>query len=150
MPESDTDPFAGLAAVLGVAPLQVDPHRQTRKGVPEVVFAPGKSAATTLAAVRALLENQPAGRVLVSRAAPDVIDLLRAELEPAGCGITVAASGATVVVTRSDAREPVDTGGVVGLLTAALRTRLPPTKPPGWRARWAVRWCAPTTWAWPA
>ena len=118
MPDNNADPFAGLAAVLGVAPLQVDPHRQTRKGVPEVVFALGKSAATTLAAVRALLERQPAGRVLVSRAAPDVIDLLRAELEPAGCGITVAASGATVVVTRADARAPVDTGGVVGLLTA--------------------------------
>jgi NCAIR mutase (PurE)-related protein len=112
------DPFAGLAAVLGAAPLHVDPHRQTRKGVPEVVFALGKPPHLTLAAVRALLDRQTSGRVLVSRAAPDVIQLLRVELEPAGCGIAVAASGATVVVTRRDASAAPATGGVVGLLTA--------------------------------
>ena len=35
---ADLDPFAGLAGVLGVAPVQVDAHRQARKGVPEVVW----------------------------------------------------------------------------------------------------------------
>jgi pyridinium-3,5-biscarboxylic acid mononucleotide synthase len=112
------DPFAGLAAVLGAAPLQVDPHRMARKGVPEVVYALGKAPAITLAAVRALLERQPSGRVLVSRAAPEVVQLLTSELTPEGHTVLVTASGATVVVTRPDAVEPNATGGVVGLLTA--------------------------------
>ena len=37
------DPFAGLSAVLAAAPINVDPHRQRRKGVPEVVYAAGKT-----------------------------------------------------------------------------------------------------------
>jgi len=112
------DPFAGLAAVLGAAPLQVDPHRMARKGVPEIVYALGKSPAMTLAAVRALLERQPSGRVLVSRASPELVQLLQSTLEPTGCSVIEAASGATVVVTRQDAQPPIETGGVVGLLTA--------------------------------
>src|SRR6185295_16308523 len=71
---AELDPFAGLAAVLGTLPVQVDPHRQTRKGVPEVVYAAGKAPRLTLLAVRDLLEHQPAGRVLVSRASAEVID----------------------------------------------------------------------------
>jgi NCAIR mutase (PurE)-related protein len=61
-----------------------------------------------------LLERQPHGRVLVSRASDEVCALLRAEFPH----VQVAPSGATVLVTRSDAAPPVPTGGVVGLLTA--------------------------------
>src|ERR687885_2651432 len=74
------DPFAGLSAVLGAAPINVDPHRQRRKGVPEVVYAAGKPPRLVLAAVRALLDSQ--ARVLVSRVPSEVVDLLRADLEP--------------------------------------------------------------------
>src|SRR5438874_10700689 len=88
----DLDPFAGLAAVRGAASVHVDPHRQARKGVPEVVYAAGKSPRLTLAAVQALLEQQPGGRVLVSRASAEVIDVLRAELEPTGAAVHVAAN----------------------------------------------------------
>jgi NCAIR mutase (PurE)-related protein len=112
------DPFAGLAAVLSAAPLQVDPHRQARKGVPEVVLALGKSPPVTVAAVRALLERHASGRVLVSRASPEVIDLLTRDLTHDGNGVHVAPSGSTVLVTRPDAQAPTLTGGVVGLLTA--------------------------------
>jgi NCAIR mutase (PurE)-related protein len=113
----EVDPFAGLAAVLGVAPVQVDPHRQRRKGVPEVVYAAGKPPRLTLAAVRDLLSASPSGRVLVSRASVDVVDLLRAELEPDG-NTVMATSGGTVVVAREGSGQPPESGGVVGLLTA--------------------------------
>ena len=117
MPEA-LDPFAGLAAVLGAAPLHVDPHRQSRKGVPEVVLALGKPPAVTVAAVRALLQAQPSGRVLVSRASLETRQLLERELRSDGCAIAAAASDATLIVSRPDASMPPKTGGVVGLLTA--------------------------------
>ena len=114
------DPFAGLSAVLTAAPIQVDPHRQRRKGVPEVVYAAGKPPRLVLAAVRKLLEHQ--ARVLVSRASPEVFDLLQTDLEPDGGTVLRTPSGATLLVCRADAagvrENPPETGGVVGLLTA--------------------------------
>jgi NCAIR mutase (PurE)-related protein len=110
------DPFAGLSAVLGAVPIHVDAHRQARKGVPEVVFAAGKPPQLTLNAVRALLLEQPRGRVLVSRASPEAIELLRHELDAAS--VQIAPSGGTVLVVRDDAPPLPDSGGVVGLLTA--------------------------------
>ncbi|MGI9148285.1 MAG: nickel pincer cofactor biosynthesis protein LarB [Chloroflexota bacterium] len=115
---SEIDPLAGLAAVLGTLPIQVDPQRQARKGVPEVVYAAGKTPRLALASVRELLEKHPRGRVLVSRADSEVVDLLRRELEPSGATVVTAMNGATVLVTRRDASLPAETGGVVGLLTA--------------------------------
>jgi len=131
---AELDPFAGLAAVLGAAPVQVDPHRQTRKGVPEVVFAAGKPPRLTIQAVQALLEQQPRGRVLVSRASAETIDLLRQELEPTGASVLGAPSGATVLVTRRDASPPPLTGGVVGLLTAGA-SDAPSADEAAWVAR---------------
>ena len=115
---AELDPFAGLAAVLGTVPVQVDPHRQSRKGVPEVVYAAGKTPRLTLQAVRDLLAGQPTGRVLVSRASAEVIDLLRANLEPERATVIAAPGGSTVLVMRPDAAAPPLTGGVVALLTA--------------------------------
>jgi hypothetical protein len=128
------DPFAGLSAVLGAMPVHVDPHRQARKGVPEVVFAAGKPPRLTLQAVRALLAEQPRGRVLVSRASPEVIDLLRYELEPEDATVLAAPSGGTVLVTRQDAAPPPDSGGVVGLLTAGA-SDAPSADEAAWVAR---------------
>ena len=115
---AELDPFAGLAAVLGVARVQVDPHRQARKGVPEVVYASGKSPSLTLVAVRALLTGTSTGRVLVSRASTDTANLLRSELEPDGTRVVAAPDGGTVLVVRPGARPPLETGGVVAMLTA--------------------------------
>jgi pyridinium-3,5-biscarboxylic acid mononucleotide synthase len=131
---AELDPFAGLSAVLGVVPVQVDAHRQARKGVPEVVFAAGKPPRLTLQAVRALLELQPRGRVLISRAGADVVDLLRHELEPVGATVLAAPSGGTVLVTRVDAAPPPDLGGVVGLLTAGA-SDAPSADEAAWVAR---------------
>jgi hypothetical protein len=131
----ELDPFAGLAAVLGVAPVQVDPHRQARKGVPEVVYAAGKTPRLTLTAVRELLERQPAGRVLVSRATSEVVDLLRGELEPHGATVLGAPNGGTVLVTRAGASDaPVETGGVVAMLTAGA-SDAPAADEAAWVAR---------------
>jgi NCAIR mutase (PurE)-related protein len=118
VPESLVDPFAGLAAVLGAAPVQVDPMRQARKGVPEVVYAAGKSPDLTLLSVRKLLERSPTGRVLVSRASTDVARLLTDEFGPPNGNVVTPPSGGTVLVARCDACQPSETGGVVGLLTA--------------------------------
>ena len=131
---ADVDPFAGLSAVLGVSPVHVDAHRQARKGVPEVVYAAGKSPRLTLVAVRDLLERQPSGRVLVSRCAPEVVDLLRGELEPAGSAVLAAPNGGTLLVTRGDAGPPIETGGVVGLLTAGA-SDAPAADEAAWVAR---------------
>jgi NCAIR mutase (PurE)-related protein len=131
---AEVDPFAGLAAVLAATPVQVDPHRQLRKGVPEVVYAGGKPPRLTLAAVRALLERQPAGRVLVSRVASEVVTMLRVELEPEGATVLEAPSGGTVLVTRRDASPPRETGGVVGLLTAGA-SDAPTADEAAWVAR---------------
>jgi pyridinium-3,5-biscarboxylic acid mononucleotide synthase len=113
----ELDPFAGLGAVLGVAPVHVDPRRQSRKGVPEIVYAAAKAPRVTLAAVRDLLAGSPTGRVLVSRASAETLEVLRAELEPDGI-LLLATSGGTVVAARSDAPAPLETGGVVAVLTA--------------------------------
>jgi len=113
-----SDPFAGLAAVLGTAPVHVDPQRQSRKGVPEIVYAAGKPPSLTLAAVRTLLTDGPTGRVLVSRASRETTDTLRAALEPDGVSLMTSTSGETVLAVRSGAVAPVQTGGVVGVLTA--------------------------------
>jgi NCAIR mutase (PurE)-related protein len=112
----DLDPFAGLSAVLGVAPVQVDPQRQVRKGVPEIVYAAGKTASVIVTAVRQLFTQNPTGRVLVSRASAETVAFLRAELEPDGASLLV--TGGTLIVSRRGAVPPVETGGVVAVLTA--------------------------------
>lgn len=129
-----SDPFAGLAAVLGAAPVHVDPHRQSRKGVPEVVYAAGKSPALTLDAVRRLLEDGPTGRVLVSRASPETTETLRATLESAGVSLVASAGGETLLLARRDAVAPAETGGVVALLTAGA-SDAPAADEAAWIAR---------------
>ena len=74
---------------------------------------PARLPQLTVTAVRALLKDQPRGRVLVSRANPEVIDLLRQELQ--GASVLAAPSGGTVLVTRADAAPLPVPGGVVGL-----------------------------------
>jgi len=112
----ELDPFAGLGAVLGAAQVQVDPGRQARKGVPEIVYAAGKAPALTLVAVRELLARGPTGRVLVSRASAETTSQLQAEL--AADDVSMLVSGQTLLVTRRDAAPPVESGGVVAILTA--------------------------------
>ncbi len=120
--------------MLGAAGVQVDPHRQTRTGVPEVVYAAGKLPRLTVAAVRDLLEQQPTGRVLISRAPAEVVDVLRSELEPTGAKVLVAPNGGMLLVTRRDAGPPRDSGGVVAVLTAGA-SDAPAADEAAWVAR---------------
>ena len=55
----------------------VDHHRQLRRGFPEVVFAPGKTAAQVVQIVASLLSGE--GVVLVTRVPPETATALRAE-----------------------------------------------------------------------
>lgn len=119
----ERDPLAALGAVLdavGLDPTRVhaDPLRQRRKGVPEVVYAAGKAPAATLAAVVSLLRHAPPGRVLVSRASGEVVDLLKARMAATGTRVETTPDGRTVRLTRQDAPPVPTTGGVVGLLAA--------------------------------
>ena len=64
-------PFVDLGSV------RLDHHRAVRTGMPESVYAPGKSTDDLCAAVQGLLEA-PGGPVLVSRATPSQVELLTA------------------------------------------------------------------------
>jgi NCAIR mutase (PurE)-related protein len=72
--------------------------------------------------------------VLISRASPEVVDLLRTEFEVEGATVLTAPSGATVLITRADARPLPSTGGVVGLLTAGA-SDAPAADEAAWVAR---------------
>lgn len=114
------DPLAGLTAVLAAAHqgVVVDAARPSRKGVPEVVYGEGKTLEQTLAAVTALLEASPSGRVLVSRAPRGLEQALTTALKPRGVEVHLAPRGRTLRVLAAWAEPPKLTGGVVGLLTA--------------------------------
>ena len=118
------DPFDALRAALRLTaveqpvegttyPLRLDPGREARIGVPEVVYAPGKSTSSLTAAVRGLLEDR--GRVLISRVSePDVL-LLRAQFSDAR--IQIGEGMRTARVTNAEYIEPF-AGGHVGIVTA--------------------------------
>lgn len=117
-----SDPSEGLAAVLAAATapmVHVDPERQARKGVPEIVYAEGKTPEATLRAVRDLLARVPTGRVLVTRVTAALAEWLTTRLGEDGAIVERPDSGPrTLLARRPSATRPVETGGVVGLLTA--------------------------------
>jgi len=100
---------------------RVDHHRSLRQGIPEVVFAEGKTAAETASIARTLFEKS--GRVLVTRADAEDAGVLRRTLEAAGArriehnprGRTVTAhrgrgprpSGRVLIVTAGTSDIPV-------------------------------------------
>ena len=89
LPASDAlDAFA-VAPYEQLAASLVDTHRALRTGDPEVVYGAGKTPAQVVDAVGGLLGDRA---VLITRAAPDTVDALRAAHD----GVLV--EGATVVV----------------------------------------------------
>lgn len=118
------DPLAAVRAALAqpatasqggeeTYPLRLDLGREERTGIPEVVFAPGKSTAQLVAAVRGLLEAR--GRAIVSRVGASETELLRQHL-PAAV-VAVGEGMRTARVTRAGFLEP-NCGGRIGILTA--------------------------------
>jgi pyridinium-3,5-biscarboxylic acid mononucleotide synthase len=88
---------------------KVDTHRQLRTGLPEVIYAPGKTTEQIEGIARALL-SEPGGPLLITRASPKVYDAIR----PAAPTATYNELGRTIVL-RAAATAPI---GVVGVVTA--------------------------------
>jgi pyridinium-3,5-biscarboxylic acid mononucleotide synthase len=92
---------------------RLDPERQARSGVPEVVLAEYKTPAQTLAIAQRLLE-QP-GRVLLSRVPAATWQLLEAQLSD---GPVWRRYGERTLLLVRPGAEIQPSGGVVGLLAA--------------------------------
>ena len=88
---------------------RVDTHRELRTGMPEVIYAPGKTTEQIRGIARALLA-EPGGPLVVTRASADVFSALRTIAPEA----TYSELGRTVVL-RSDLGAPL---GLVGVVTA--------------------------------
>ncbi|HUZ02420.1 MAG TPA: nickel pincer cofactor biosynthesis protein LarB [Thermomicrobiaceae bacterium] len=98
----------------GPAPsARLDTGRVTRKGVPEVVFAPGKTTGQILDIVRTMLSTS--GTVVVSRVDAPLVEQLRGEFP--GASVEHRAGTWTVAV-REPGRQPPRTGGRVAIITA--------------------------------
>jgi NCAIR mutase (PurE)-related protein len=98
---------------------RVDHHRTLRLGVPEAVYAPGKSAQQCSAIVSELLAEDGGGPVVLSRADPSQVDRCLAD-QPGGV-VTTGPQGATVVwraAARRDERVVVVTAGTSDLPVA--------------------------------
>jgi NCAIR mutase (PurE)-related protein len=90
-----------------------DFDREHRKGVPEVIYAPGKTVPQALEMARALLERT--GRALISRASDELEASVRAAFPHAALEVHTASR--MCVLKRPDYRGPSGGGGV-GVLTA--------------------------------
>ncbi|MDI3341500.1 MAG: nickel pincer cofactor biosynthesis protein LarB [Sphaerobacter sp.] len=112
--------FADLIrALVGTPPsddgavARVDGARAARTGVPEIIYAPGKSPEQVIAMVRELLRQ--AGRAVVSRAPTDLVARLRTALPDAE--VTHEGDPGPAVVALPGTERP-RTGGRVAILTA--------------------------------
>jgi pyridinium-3,5-biscarboxylic acid mononucleotide synthase len=93
---------------------KVDTHRQLRTGLPEVVYAPGKTTEQILGIARTLLA-EPGGPLLVTRASREVFDAVRRVAPEA----TYSELGRTIVL-RADVGAPPGSVGVVTAGTSDL------------------------------
>ena len=87
----------------------LDSGRAARKGVPEIVYAPGKTPEQTARICEALLQSRE--RVIVSAPSPDHEAAIRAALP----GVPADASGRALVLGSG---EPSPTGGRIGAICA--------------------------------
>lgn len=94
--------------------LRTDPNRQSRTGIPEVVYAASKPPQVVAEALRQLaLVN---GRAMASRISDEAADELRALLQPE-LKVEVFQVARGLVAATPGAERPA-TGGVVGILSA--------------------------------
>ncbi len=112
------DPFGDLLAGLQALPeepsgqeARLDHRRQSRKGVPEVIYAPGKRHELVESLVAELLERT--GRAIVSRPPPDLRVALQTLYRQ-----THHLSGSYSLGIEDVARPIPQTGGKVGIVTA--------------------------------
>ncbi|RJQ45733.1 MAG: nickel pincer cofactor biosynthesis protein LarB [Gaiellales bacterium] len=115
--EITVDEAASQLAVSGIAALddfaRLDIGRHGRKGIPEVVYAPGKSVEQLLGICGSLLEHS--GRAILSG-----IDngQLHAVDQAFGDKVAVAVEEAGCLVLREPGHDPGPTGGRIGILSA--------------------------------
>lgn len=103
--------LADIAAVSDFARLDLDRH--ARKGVPEVIYAPGKTTAQLVEICKQMLLH--AGRAIAS----GVDAGQRQALEQAFADrFRVDSEEAGMIVLREENREPETTGGRIGILSA--------------------------------
>jgi pyridinium-3,5-biscarboxylic acid mononucleotide synthase len=93
---------------------KVDTHRQLRTGLPEVVYAPGKSVDQIRGIVRALI-SEPGGPILVTRASREVFEAVRLVANAA-----IYHELGRTIVARADVGAPLGTVGVVTAGTSDL------------------------------
>lgn len=116
------DPFRDLrSALLGVEEpeaalpfARIDPHRDQRKGVPEVIFAEPKTPEQVVAIARRFLEET--GRAIISRTPASTVTALEQAFD-APVVWERYTSGQLIVLRQPDYVRP-QTGGQVGVLTA--------------------------------
>lgn len=115
--EITVDVAASRLAVSGIAALddfaRLDPERHGRKGVPEVVFAPGKTLEQLLKICASMLEH--AGRAVISGLDGEQLAAVK---EVFGDKVADAGKHSGCLVLREPGHEPQPTGGKVGILSA--------------------------------
>lgn len=120
------DPFADLVAALDDAPdpdgsprVRVDPNREDRTGVPEIVLAERKSTPDLLAALRSLAVAN--GRALASRLQPHHIADLEGFTDPDHT-LTIDHEARMAILARHDRPEP-PCGGAIAIVAAGTSDR---------------------------
>ncbi|MHB8792959.1 MAG: nickel pincer cofactor biosynthesis protein LarB [Thermoleophilia bacterium] len=106
--------LAGIAAIGGFARLDTDRH--VRKGVPEVVFAPGKTPDQLLKICETLMDHT--GRAIACGLDSDQWSAMEAAF---GDRIAITNRDAKIAVVRkpgAPGAEPQRTGGILGIISA--------------------------------
>jgi len=103
--------LAGITAVDGFARLDTDRH--ARKGVPEVIFASGKTPDQLVRICETLLQHT--GRAIACGLNPDHWSRLE---KAVGADIAVKNQDARTAIIRKPGTEPQSTGGILGIISA--------------------------------
>lgn len=103
--------LAGIATVADFARLDIGRHH--RKGVPEVIFAPGKTPEQLTEICAEMVDKT--GRAIAGGLEPDQWRALEKKF---GGMIKVAVTEAKTMVLRRPGHDPEPTGGTVGILSA--------------------------------
>ena len=93
---------------------RIDPNRDHRKGVPEIILAENKTVKDVVEITLRMLDE--AGRVIVSRCSPEQIEALKASL-PVDVAFIVNEKARMMIVKKKNFIVN-STGGKIGLLTA--------------------------------
>jgi pyridinium-3,5-biscarboxylic acid mononucleotide synthase len=99
--------------ISAAAEIRPDPHREQRKGVPEIIYGETKDIDQIVSMARTLLNE--AGRTIISRVPNGAIEVLRDEFSL--CHVRVYEAARAVVISKPDyiLRR---TGGQVGVISA--------------------------------